>query len=45
MLMAKCCHDVDLLRFIVGQPFDQVSSFGSLQHFRKVGSSGVCVCE
>jgi predicted dehydrogenase len=34
MLLAKACHDVDWLRWIVGEPCSQVSSFGSLQHFR-----------
>lgn len=35
MLLAKSCHDLDWLRYIIGQPCVQVSSFGSLQHFRK----------
>ncbi len=34
MLLAKSCHDVDWLRYIMGQPCIQVSSFGSLMHFR-----------
>lgn len=34
MLLAKCCHDVDWLRYIVGRPIERVSSFGSLSHFR-----------
>ncbi|MBA3944381.1 MAG: Gfo/Idh/MocA family oxidoreductase [Herpetosiphonaceae bacterium] len=34
MLLAKSCHDVDWLRYIMGQPCVQVSSFGSLKHFR-----------
>ena len=33
MLMAKCCHDVDWLSFIVDRPARRVSSFGSLTHF------------
>ena len=33
MLMAKCCHDVDWLSFVVGRPAVRVSSFGSLTHF------------
>ena len=34
MLLAKSCHDVDWLRYIVGVPCAQVSSFGNLKHFR-----------
>lgn len=35
MLLAKSCHDLDWLRYIMGRRCVQVSSFGSLQHFRK----------
>ena len=35
MLLAKSCHDIDWLRYIIGQPCLRVSSFGSLFHFRK----------
>jgi predicted dehydrogenase len=35
MLLAKSCHDIDWLRYILGRPCVQVSSFGSLMHFRK----------
>ena len=35
MLLTKSCHDIDWLRYIVGQPCIQVSSFGSLKQFRK----------
>ncbi len=34
MLLAKSCHDLDWLRYIMGQPCVQVSSFGNLKHFR-----------
>jgi predicted dehydrogenase len=33
-LLAKSCHDIDWLRFVVGARISRVSSFGSLQHFR-----------
>lgn len=33
MLMAKSCHDVDWLHYIVGQPISKVASFGGLKHF------------
>ncbi len=35
MLLAKSCHDIDWLRFILGRRCLQVSSFGSLMHFKK----------
>jgi predicted dehydrogenase len=35
MLLAKCCHDVDWLKYIVGSRCIQVSSFGNLKYFRK----------
>jgi predicted dehydrogenase len=34
MLLAKSCHDLDWLRYLMGVPCKQVSSFGSLVHFR-----------
>ncbi len=35
MLLQKSCHDLDWLRYIMGRRCVQVSSFGSLMHFRK----------
>lgn len=35
MLLAKCCHDLDLLGWILDDPVVRVSSFGSLVHFRR----------
>jgi predicted dehydrogenase len=35
MLLAKSCHDIDWLRHVVGRPIARVSSFGSLDHFRR----------
>jgi len=35
MLLAKSCHDLDWLRYIMGVPCEKVSSFGSLKHFRR----------
>jgi len=34
MLLAKSCHDLDWIRFMVGSPCVAVSSFGALSHFR-----------
>ena len=34
MLLAKCCHDVDWLRYVMNRPCRQVQSFGTLKHFR-----------
>jgi predicted dehydrogenase len=35
MLLAKSCHDLDILRWIIDKPCNTVSSFGSLTLFRK----------
>ncbi|TVY11238.1 Gfo/Idh/MocA family protein [Paenibacillus cremeus] len=34
MLMAKCCHDLDIMTWMVGKQPRKVSSFGSLMQFR-----------
>lgn len=33
MLLAKCCHDMDLMVWLTGRRCRRVSSFGSLGHF------------
>ena len=33
MIIAKCCHDLDLLCWFVNEKCESVSSFGSLQYF------------
>jgi predicted dehydrogenase len=47
MLMAKSCHDLDWLQYIVGQPPQRVSSFGRLSHFTRdhqpAGAADRCV--
>lgn len=34
MILAKCCHDLDLMAWFVGQPCLRLASYGSLRHFR-----------
>lgn len=36
MLLAKSCHDIDWLRYIIGQRCVQVTSYGSQMHFNKL---------
>lgn len=35
MLLAKSCHDMDILLWLIGKPCTQVSSYGHLTHFTK----------
>lgn len=35
MILAKSCHDMDLIYWLVGSPCRHVSSFGSLTYFKK----------
>ena len=35
MILAKCCHDTDLLQWLVGEPCTKVHSFGTRAFFRK----------
>lgn len=34
MILAKCCHDLDIIRWLVDRPCQRVSSFGALSHFK-----------
>jgi predicted dehydrogenase len=47
MLLAKACHDIDWIHYIMGRRCLRVSSFGSLTHFRPEdkpdGASDRCV--
>jgi predicted dehydrogenase len=33
MILAKACHDLDILRWLAGAPCAELTSFGSLSHF------------
>lgn len=35
MILAKCCHDTDILQWLIGKPCKRVQSFGSLTYFTK----------
>ena len=35
MILAKCCHDMDLILWLSGQNCEKVTSFGSLDFFKK----------
>ena len=35
MLLAKACHDFDLLAHVIGKKAKRIASFGALKHFRK----------
>lgn len=35
MLLAKSCHDLDWIRYVMGDNCRSVSSFGALKHFKK----------
>ncbi len=35
MILAKCCHDLDILVWNLSSPVQRLSSFGSLRHFRR----------
>lgn len=34
MILAKSCHDLDIIQWLVDKPCKSVSSFGSLKHFK-----------
>jgi predicted dehydrogenase len=34
MILAKSCHDMDILNWLLGRPIVKLSSFGALTHFR-----------
>lgn len=46
MILAKCCHDMDILRWLIGKPCLSVASFGGLKYFKSenapAGSAAFC---
>ncbi len=46
MILAKCCHDMDILRYLMGENCLSVNSYGGLSHFTSenapVGSTEYC---
>ena len=47
MLLAKSCHDMDIMRWLINKPCTSVASYGSLQHFRPdkapLGATDRCI--
>lgn len=47
MIMAKCCHDMDIIQWLLGKRCKRVQSFGSLTYFRPenrpAGAPDYCV--
>jgi predicted dehydrogenase len=47
MLLAKSCHDIDAIAWLLGKPCEEVASFGSLTHFKSqqapAGAPKFCV--
>lgn len=35
MLLAKCCHDLDILQWLIGKDCKKIQSFGSLTYFKE----------
>lgn len=35
MILAKCCHDMDILRYLIGEKCISVNSYGSLSYFKE----------
>ncbi len=38
MILAKCCHDMDLLSWLIGKKCQSVASFGDLTYFKEENS-------
>lgn len=42
MIVAKCCHDMDILRWLIDKKPMRVASFGELTHFKKENAPKDC---
>ena len=42
VILAKSCHDMDIIRWLVGKPCEKISSFGSLNWFREENAPAGC---
>jgi predicted dehydrogenase len=40
MILSKCCHDTDIVCWLVGRPCRRIASFGSLEFFRPERAPG-----
>lgn len=40
MILAKCCHDTDLLLWLTGRDCLSLSSYGSLEFFKRENAPG-----
>ncbi len=38
MILAKCCHDMDIIRYLMGEECQTVSSFGDLYYFNEANA-------
>jgi len=51
MILQKCCHDMDILHWLIGKTCKSLSSYGSLMHFndqnapKKSGSQCIVDCK
>lgn len=47
IILAKSCHDLDIIRWLIGKPCTQISADGSLTHFKAsnkpIGAPALCV--
>ena len=35
MILQKCCHDLDIIQYLIGDKCSKISSFGSLSYFKE----------
>jgi predicted dehydrogenase len=40
MILAKCCHDLDMLHWLLGEPVASLGSTGNLRHYRPENAPG-----